>query len=89
MNNKPAESSIRCVLDRGNQAKHDIDIFSPIPFPNIGLILSFVFLQSLQFFCRLLLLPHNDARGAQMMPNSPKSTYIAVTAAYKTKRRKP
>lgn len=43
MNNKPSESIIRCVLDRCNQVKHDIDIFTPVPFPNIGLILSFVF----------------------------------------------
>ena len=38
MNNKPAESIIRCVLDKCNQVKSDIDT----PFPNIGLILSFI-----------------------------------------------
>lgn len=43
VNNKPSESIIRCVLDRCNQVKHDIDEFTPTPFPNIGLILSFVF----------------------------------------------
>lgn len=43
MTNKPAESIIRCVLDRCNQVKNNIDNFSPTPFPNIGLILSFTF----------------------------------------------
>lgn len=43
MTNKPAESIIRCVLDRCNQVKSNIDNYSPTPFPNIGLILSFVF----------------------------------------------
>ena len=41
--NKPAESIIQCVLDRCNQVKSNIDNYSPTPFPNIGLILSFVF----------------------------------------------
>ncbi len=43
INSKPDENIIRCVLDRCNQVKHDIDNFSPAPFPNIGLILSFIF----------------------------------------------
>ena len=43
INSKPDENIIRCVLDRCNQVKHDIDNYSPEPFPNIGLILSFVF----------------------------------------------
>ena len=43
INSKPDENIIGCVLDRCNQVKHDIDNFSPTPFPNIGLILSFVF----------------------------------------------
>lgn len=42
-NNKPSENTIHCVLDRCNQVKHDIDDFTPTPFPNIGLVLSFVF----------------------------------------------
>jgi hypothetical protein len=41
--NRPPEATIRCVLDRCNQVKHDVDTYSPIPFPHIGLILSFVF----------------------------------------------
>lgn len=43
INNKPPEGTIRCVLDRCNQVKHDIDSYTPTPFPHIGLILSFVF----------------------------------------------
>lgn len=43
INNKPSENTIHCVLDRCNQVKDDIDNFSPTPFPNIGLVLSFVF----------------------------------------------
>ena len=42
INSKPDEHFIGCVLDRCNQVKHDIDTFSPTPFPNVGLILSFV-----------------------------------------------
>lgn len=43
INSKPAESLIRCVLEKCNLVKNDIDNFSPAPFTNIGLILSFVF----------------------------------------------
>lgn len=54
VNSKPDEKFIHCVLDRCNQLKHDIDNFSPIPFPNIGLILSFVFSTSLTVLLSIL-----------------------------------
>lgn len=40
---RPSENTIRCVLDRCNQVKHNIDSFTPTPFPCIGMILSFAF----------------------------------------------
>lgn len=40
---KAPESMINCVLSKCDQVKHDIDSFTPIPFPNIGLVLSFAF----------------------------------------------
>ncbi len=41
--NKPPESMINCVLNKCDQVKHEIDHFECLPFPNIGLVLSFVF----------------------------------------------
>ena len=40
---KPSAELTKYVLERCSQAKYDINHFDPSPFPNIGLILSFVF----------------------------------------------
>ncbi len=40
---KPSITIIQCVFDRCSQVKHDIDIYTPVPYPNIGLVLSFMF----------------------------------------------
>ncbi len=43
ISSKPPLELIKHVLDRIAQAKYDIDNYKPTPFPNIGLILSFLF----------------------------------------------
>lgn len=43
ISSKPSIELTNYVLARCSQVKHDIDYFDPVPFPNIGLILSFVF----------------------------------------------
>lgn len=40
---KAPESMINCVVSKCDQVKQDIDRFTPVPFPNVGLILSFAF----------------------------------------------
>lgn len=43
ISHKPPVELTKHVLDRCAQVKYDIDNYDPAPFPNIGLILSFVF----------------------------------------------
>lgn len=43
ISHKPPVELTKHVLDRCAQVKYDIDNYNPAPFPNIGLILSFVF----------------------------------------------
>ena len=43
ISHKPPVELTKYVLDRCSQAKCDIENYTPLPFPNIGLILSFLF----------------------------------------------
>lgn len=43
INHKPQAELTNYVLDKCSRVKYDIDHFEPTPFPNIGLIVSFVF----------------------------------------------